>query len=115
MNAQLAQFQTQAQRGQELSREEIYPGTVTFAGHPAIACSVRAGISSAALDEGIELRQPKTFLLLRSDLPLNLTLAELTTRFRYREVEHRVLTILSQPEEPQLRFVADLPSAPRRG
>lgn len=98
-----------------MSREELYAGTITFGSHDPIACSVRSGVSMAVLQEGYELTQPRTFHVLRSALPSGVTINRKTTRFTYEGVELRVLTVLSQPTEPQIRFVADLASAQSRG
>ena len=115
MNAQLAAFQTQAQRGQERSREEIYSGEITFTGHSAIACSVRAGISTAVLELGFELSEPHTFHVLSTDVPVGVTITPKTTRFTYASRTWRVVSVLSRATEPQIRFIADLATAPSRG
>lgn len=115
MNPQLAQFQKQAQRGQSMSREELYPGTITFGENDPINCSVRADISLSRLDDGFELNRPKHFIILRADLPDGVTLIEKRTRFVHADQEWRLVSLLPNESDAQIHFIADLPSAKPRG
>lgn len=110
MSAQLAAFQTLAQVGQEMSAESLWPATLTFAGYADFSGSMHAAPATAELEAGFELSSPRMFKFLRANLPAGLVIKPKTSRFTSGGQEWRVVTFQDDPNQEQLRLVADLPA-----
>lgn len=89
--------------------EQFHPATITFPGHPPIACSRRTAAVERVAAElgGFNATEPQTFLIDADRIPQGVVLAEPTT-FESDGRQWQIEDVTRQPGEPHYRITANL-------